>query len=109
MNRDKSYILDILDSAQRVYEYITSNSYERYYSDPMLQDAIVRRLTIIGEAVNRLSVEFKQENPNIPWTIIKGFRNILVHEYDSLDYDLIWQTVNNDIPKLIKQLKDINF
>ncbi len=109
MNRDNAYIADIVDSSNKILAYISNHSYEDYYSNQLIQDAVVRRLIIIGEAVNRLSDDFKKANPDIPWQIIKGFRNILVHEYDSLDYDLIWETINNELPKLIIQLNNINF
>lgn len=109
MNRDNAYIADIIDSVNKILDYISNNSYEAYYSNQLLQDAVVRRLIIIGEAVNRLSENFKLAYPDIPWQIIKGFRNVLVHEYDSLDYDLIWETINHELPKLRNQINNINF
>lgn len=109
MNRDNAYIADIIDSSNKILDYISNYSYEDYFSNQLIQDAVVRRLIIIGEAVNRLSDDFKTAYPDIPWQIIKGFRNVLVHEYDSLDYDLIWETINNELPKLIIQLNNINF
>ncbi len=108
MSRDSSYISDLIESAELIMEYISNISYENYYSNSILQDAIIRRLTIIGEVVNRLSDELKDNNPNIPWAKIKGFRNILVHEYNTFDYDLVWNTVNKDIPELITKIKKIN-
>ncbi len=107
MNRDLTYLADLLESAELIMEYISNNTYEDYYSNSILQDAIIRRLTIIGEVVTRLSEEFKQNNSSIPWAKIKGFRNILVHEYNSLDYDLVWNTVNKDLPELIKKIRKI--
>lgn len=72
-----------------------------------LQYAVIRRLLIIGEASNRISETTQQSSPIIPWRLIKGMRNRLVHEYDDLDLDTVWETVKTSLPILIVELEKI--
>ncbi|MEW6448056.1 MAG: HepT-like ribonuclease domain-containing protein [Bacillota bacterium] len=71
------------------------------------QDAVIRRLTIIGEAVKSISPELKRECPAIPWQKITGMRNILIHEYFGVDVELTWKTVQRDLPVLKRELLNI--
>ena len=75
--------------------------------DRVMQLALTRLVEIIGEATNRVSQVTIQKYPNIPWQQIIGMRNRLVHGYDVIDYDLLWDTVTNDLPPLITALKAI--
>jgi uncharacterized protein with HEPN domain len=76
----------------------------------MLQLAIVKLLEVIGEACNQLSKELKEEHAEIEWGLIVGSRNILIHEYFSISYDIVWEAVQNDLPilkmEITKILKD---
>ena len=71
------------------------------------QDAIVRKLEIIGEASNNISKELKDKYPNVPWREIKALRNIMAHEYFGLNFNTIWNVLTTKIPLLHKQIKDI--
>ena len=73
----------------------------------MTIEACLYNIQIIGEAVNHLADDIKTENPQIPWTLIKGMRNRLIHEYFGTDLPLVWNTIKNDLPGLTKELKDI--
>lgn len=75
--------------------------------DVQLQDCVIRRLEIIGEAANRVSAETKQKHPDLPWTEMIGMRNMMIHEYDNLDFEIVWETVQRDLPVLIKKLQVI--
>ena len=66
--------------------------------------ALTRLIEIIGEAANRIPEEFQDDNPEIPWMEIIGMRNRLIHGYDEVDFDFLWNVVRNDLPKLVKQL-----
>jgi uncharacterized protein with HEPN domain len=101
------YIDDIRDSIEAIKRYTAGLTKENFSSSTEKQDAVYRRLEVIGEAANRLSDEFKSQYPLIPWYQIVGMRNVLVHEYDSIDLDLVWETVQRDIPKLEKYIKSI--
>jgi uncharacterized protein with HEPN domain len=72
-----------------------------------IQDAVIRRLEIIGEAVKNLPPDFKERYTNIPWQQIAGMRDVLIHEYFGVDLNLTWQTVREDIPSLKSKLEEI--
>ncbi|MFH1188518.1 MAG: DUF86 domain-containing protein [bacterium] len=91
------YIQDIHDAISKIEEYVDGVSYEDMCHNSMLVDAIVRNLTIIGEAAARLSEEYKEQNSHIPWSEIIGMRNKVVHEYFGIDEEILWKTVTDDI------------
>ena len=70
----------------------------------MLQDAIVRRLEIVGEAATRLSDEARQTLSHLPWRQIVGMRNIMIHQYDRVDLKLVWDTATQVLPQLARDL-----
>jgi uncharacterized protein with HEPN domain len=70
-------------------------------SDVRTQDAVVRRLEIIGEAARRLSEKGRDSLPELPWHAMVSMRNMMIHEYDGVDYALVWETVKNDLPPLV--------
>lgn len=76
-----------------------------FFKSETKQDAVSYNFMILGEAVNKLSEDFKNKFPNVPWRVIVGMRNILVHDYCQTDYKLLWQTAKNDIPALKTILK----
>lgn len=107
MKRDLQSLLDMLQSAQIAMNYITGRSQEELATDLQLQDAIVHRLLIIGEASKRVSETTRQSLPTIPWTAINGMRNRLIHEYDETDLDIVWDTVVKSLPPLILELEKV--
>jgi uncharacterized protein with HEPN domain len=108
MSRDKSYLLDILNSARAALDYMSGKSWEEFSQNPILQDAIVRRLEIIGEASGRVSIESQREYPQLPWQAMKGTRNRIIHEYDAIELEIIWDIVQKDLPLLIRELEKID-
>ena len=107
MSRDNSYLLDILESARAALEYVGGKSWDEFSKDRILQDAIVRRLEIIGEASGRISTAAQKEYSHLPWQAMKGTRNRIIHEYDSIDLDIIWDIVQRDLPFLVVELQKI--
>ncbi len=105
MRRDGEYLLDILSSARLAESYLQGVARRDFMRDAQLQDSVIRRLEIVGEAAGRLSPEFRGANPSIPWAEIRGMRNRTIHGYDDLDMDIVWETVERDIPRLIQQLE----
>ena len=75
--------------------------------DIQCQDAVIRRLEIIGEAARRISDETRADYPNIPWREIIGMRNIVIHEYDDIDLDTVFKTAKKDLPSLIVSIEQI--
>jgi len=107
MWRDDSYLYDILESAQAILNYMQGVGWESFSNDMMLQDAVVRRLEVIGEAAGRISDEIQQKHSHLPWQEMKATRNKVIHEYDSVRLDIVWDIVENDLPALVNELKKI--
>jgi uncharacterized protein with HEPN domain len=107
MSRDDAYLIDILESARAAIEYVRGKSWEKFSKDSLVQDAVVRRLEIIGEASGRVSVATQKKYPNLPWQAMKGTRNRVIHEYDSIELDIIWDIVQTDLPFLVNELEKI--
>jgi uncharacterized protein with HEPN domain len=107
MWRDPAWILDMLQAARKVLEYaqgLTEAEFKRSSRD---QDAIVRQLTIVGEASKRVSAEFRIEHSEIPWKKIAGFRDVIVHDYFHVNLEKVWRIVREELPDLIKVLEKI--
>lgn len=107
MSRDDAYLIDILESSRAALEYMRGKSWDKFSRDSLLQDAVVRRLEIIGEAAGRASTATQKKYPKLPWQAMKGTRNRVIHEYDSIQLDIIWDMVQQDLPFLIKELETI--
>lgn len=105
MKKDPSiFIGHILDSICDIENYTTDLNKSDFSKSKMAQDAIVRRIEIIGEAVKNLPNDFKAEHKGIPWKDVAGMRDILVHEYFGVNINVVWRTVKEDIPLLKKQI-----
>jgi len=107
MSRDNAYLLDILESARAAVLYMRGKGRNDFSKDHLLQDAVVRRLEIIGEASGRVSEETQMKYEHLPWQAMKGTRNTIIHEYDSIELDIIWKIVEEDLPSLIEELEKI--
>jgi uncharacterized protein with HEPN domain len=101
MWRDDAYLLDMILAARKVQKYTQGYDFERFENDEVLQDAIIRRIQVIGEAARKVSPEFKEVHPEIPWSDIIGMRHRLVHDYFMIISEKVWETVVTDIPALI--------
>lgn len=105
MSRDRGYLLDILESAKIILSHLGDKSQSDFADDIKCQDAVIRRLEIIGEAARRISQTSRDEHSHLPWQEMIGMRNVMIHEYDGVDHEIIWQTIQNDLPKLITMLE----
>jgi uncharacterized protein with HEPN domain len=105
MERDRQYLMDILDSARLAVSYVTERSREDFFRDMQLQDAVVRRLEIIGEAARRVSPATRDAYPDLPWASMTGMRNFLIHEYGDIDLGIVWDTVQTNLPDVVSMLE----
>jgi uncharacterized protein with HEPN domain len=105
MQRDLQFLLDMLQSAELIMQYTAQCSKNEFINNIQLQDSVIRRLLIIAEAARRVSETTQATLSNISWREINGMRNRLVHEYDDLNLNIVWDVVENEIPILIKTLK----
>lgn len=109
MQRDNEYLLDILEAARLAVAYVGTKTKENFLKDIQCQDAVIRRLEIIGEAARRVSNETRQAFPALPWNDMVSMRNILIHEYGDVDLTVIWDTVKIDLPPIIAALGEKSF
>jgi len=106
-DRDAGYLLDMLERARGVVRAVSNRTLEDYLGDEDLRMAIERRIEIIGEAARRVSAEFQQAHPEIPWRKIIGQRNVLTHDYGEILDDILWDVATVSIPELISLLEPL--
>ncbi len=104
---DSVYLHDILDSIDRIQEYLLGISFDEFGDDLLRQDGVLRQIGIIGEAARSLSEQFRAAHPQVPWHMITGMRHIVVHEYFQVDLEVVWDTVQEDLPPLREQVREI--
>ncbi|MBI5147856.1 MAG: DUF86 domain-containing protein [Parcubacteria group bacterium] len=108
MKKDpKILLLDVLDSIESIEEYTKNISKNKFFDTPQTQDAVFRRIEIIGEAVKGLPISFRNKHPDIPWKKIAGTRDTLIHDYSGVDIDLVWGIVKTSVPILKKQISEL--
>jgi uncharacterized protein with HEPN domain len=108
MPRDyKIYLEDILESIEKIKRYIAGMELENFASDEKTVDAVVINLEIIGEATRKLPHEVRTRYPNIEWARIIGLRNIIIHDYPSINLRIIWSIAKNNLPVLAEQINKI--
>lgn len=107
MSRDPQYLLDIVEAAKLAVRYVAGKTQEEFLHDTLCQDAVIRRLEIIGEAARRLSPEARTSLPELTWNAMIGMRNLLIHEYDDVDLSIVWDTVRIGLPALINAIEPL--
>jgi uncharacterized protein with HEPN domain len=95
---------DILESIEKIERYIKGMDLDSWQSDEKTVDAVIRNIEIIGEASSHLPDEVLKQYDDIPWSLMKGIRTILAHEYFGVDLEIIWKTVTEDLPILKRRL-----
>lgn len=101
------YIDDILGAIKKIKSYVKGIDKEVFLKNEMMMDAVVRNLEIIGEASSRLTASFRNEHSDIEWWKIIGMRNRIIHAYDIVDHEIVWDVVLHDLPELQKRLKKL--
>ncbi len=107
MNRDQSYLNDICRFAAEILRFVEPLDEVSFAADYKTQLAVLYALSIIGEATKKLSVEFREQHPTIPWKRIAGMRDKLIHDYRQVDVDIIWQVTQIDIPNLLNWIQPL--
>jgi len=105
--KSSSIIDDILNCIEHIRIYTANLSFDDFSKNFMAIEACLYNIQIIGEAVSHLYDEIKEKDSRIPWNLIKGMRNRLIHEYFGTDLSLVWDTIKNDLPSFKTELEKI--
>jgi uncharacterized protein with HEPN domain len=95
----RGYVADLLERIRRILEY-TQEGRDAFYASARTQDAVLRNFEVMGEIVKRLDSAFTQQHAQISWRSIAAFRDVIIHNYESLRMEVIWQTIADDLPQL---------
>lgn len=107
MRRDRDSLYDILESIRLIHRYVEGHDQSHFEEDIAIQDAVARRFEIIGEATKRLSEQMRAAHPEVPWRAMAAMRNRVIHGYDTIDLDVMWKTIHEDLPRLESQIEAI--
>lgn len=99
MKDDRVYLQHVRDAIARIRDY-TAGGREAFFADPRTQDAVIRNLEIIGEAVKQVSETTRASRSDVPWKLIAGMRDILIHQYFGVKLELVWQVVESNLDAL---------
>jgi uncharacterized protein with HEPN domain len=104
---DAAYLLDMLLAARDAIDFASGLTFEQFEQSRLHQNAILKSIEIIGEAAARITVEAKEAHPDILWSEIVGMRNRLVHAYFDVNLTRVWDTVQQDLPRLITSIEPL--
>ena len=102
-----SVIEKMISHIEKIQEYTRDLNYDNFIRNEMVIEACAFNFTQLGELSHKLEDVFQQSNPSIPWKAIYGMRNKIVHDYDGINLSLMWETITEDLPELVEQLRKI--
>ncbi len=101
------YTDDIFSAIRKIDKFCKGIKKDDFMKNELLMDAVVRNLEIIGEASSKLTAAFKERYKEIEWRKIIGMRNRIIHAYDTVNFEIVWDVIREDLPELKKKLKQI--
>lgn len=102
--RDAGYLWDMVEAGRSIARFITGLTLATYLQDEVLQAAIERKLEIMGEAARKISQEFRNHHPEIPWAKIIAQRHVLAHDYGRIDHRRVWEVITVHVPAVVEEL-----
>ena len=107
MKKDaRVYLAHILECARKIGRY-AKGSEKKFLTDTMLQDAVIRNFEIIGEAAKRVPEAYRRAHPQVPWRLMAGFRDVLIHAYEGIELKRVWRIVRHDLPEMRAAIEKI--
>jgi len=106
-NEFLDYVEDILDAMDKAEILLEGVTYDQFAADFRINFAVVRALEIVGEATKRLPPSLRQRYSNIPWKGMAGMRDRIIHGYDNVDFEIVWDVVKRDVPRIKPQVQQI--
>ncbi|HKI03193.1 MAG TPA: HepT-like ribonuclease domain-containing protein [Thermoanaerobaculia bacterium] len=107
MRPERLYLSDIVEAAAAIAKFLDGVQEQEFLENDLLRSAALQKLTVIGEAAARLSAEFCEGHPGIPWRDIVGFRNIAIHAYFAVEWPIVWVAATEEAPALGMQVAEI--
>jgi uncharacterized protein with HEPN domain len=107
MSPDEVVVLDIIHAARLAIEFKRGLDKAEFLADIKTQSAVLHQLMVMGEAVKRLSLAYRNEHAHIPWKVMAGMRDVLIHGYDIVELNEVWKTVNVDVPQVLPLLEEL--
>jgi len=107
MRPEALYLTDIVEAADAIDRFLGQVERRSFLENALLQSAVLQKFILIGEAAAHLPKDFRSQHPEIPWPSVIGLRNIAIHEYFSINWEIIWVTATQDVPPLRRQVAAI--
>lgn len=104
---DAATVLDVRQAARKAVEFLGALELPAFLEDEKTQAAVLHQLLVVGDAVKRLTPEFREAHPGVPWKKIAGMRDVLLHAYDAVDAESVYVTLRTDIPDLVERLRPL--
>jgi uncharacterized protein with HEPN domain len=101
------YLDDILDGVEKIKRYTREMTYEEFVDDPKTVDAVLRNFEVIGEAAKNVPDDIRQEYSDVPWSEMAGMRDKLIHGYASVELQIVWSTIQDEVPALGTQIESV--
>jgi len=101
------YVEHVFERAQKILLFTEGMTENDFMNDEKTQSAVIREFEVIGEAAKRITEDFRRKHNTIPWKLMAGMRDMLIHNYEGVDLFNVWDTIQNNIPALIADLKKI--